>query len=223
MKSSRLLIAAAVFCVLAAGENAQCREPGLPAGPPAALAGPSADPASAGLGKPGEDIPDWLARWELARLLSYTKRYRRSVEEYRKVLKEKPDLVKARAELAQVLFWDGRKKEALAELETLPPAEQAPETLLLRADLLSQDKQYARAEKLYRRYLSQKPDDAKARFKLAQTLSWNKRYKDSLEQYSMILKALPHDRQVRRHYALVLGWDGQLDKAIEEMDRSLKE
>ena len=155
--------------------------------------------------------------------MSYTKRYRRSVEEYRKVLKKKPDLIKARAELAQVLFWDGRKKEALAELETLPPAEQAPETLLLRADLLSQEKQYAQAEKLYRRYLTQKPKDAKARFRLAQALSWDKRYKESLEQYRIILKALPHDRQVRRHYALVLGWDGQLDKAIEEMDRSLKE
>ena len=225
MKPSRLCTAIALLIFAAWGDIAQAKDaaPAFAAAQgQSALAAPSADPAGAGLAKPGEEIPDWKARWELAKLLSYTKRYRRSIEEYRKVLQAQPKLAAARAELAQVLFWGGHKKEALAELGKLPSSDQAPETLLLRADLLSLDKQYSAAAKLYRQYLAKQPADAKARFRLAQVLSWDKHYKESLEQYGLVLKALPGDRQVRRHYALVLSWDGQFNKAIAEMERSLK-
>jgi len=60
--------------------------------------------------KPGEEIPDWVARWELARVLSYAKRYDESITEYEKVLKEKPDLTEAKLEMAKVLFWKGDQK-----------------------------------------------------------------------------------------------------------------
>jgi tetratricopeptide (TPR) repeat protein len=77
---------------------------------------------NAAAGSGSEEIPDWIARWELARVLSYVKRYEESAEEYRKLLKEKSDLTEARAEMAQVLFWQGKTEEALAELERIPPA-----------------------------------------------------------------------------------------------------
>ena len=65
----------------------------------------------------GQEIPDWMARWELARVLSYAGRHEESVTEYRKLLKERPDLPKARIELAKVLFWQKKAGEALAVLE----------------------------------------------------------------------------------------------------------
>lgn len=63
--------------------------------------------------KTGEEIPDWIARWELAKVLSYLKRYDESIIEYKKLIKEKPDLSEAKIEMANVLVWQGKQNEAL--------------------------------------------------------------------------------------------------------------
>ena len=187
-----------------------------------ALPGPAADAAQSGLDKPGGEIPAWKARWELARLLAYTKRYDESVAQYLKILDEKPDLWEARAELANVLFWAGKKDQALKALDEIPLEKAGPEALLLKADLLAAAKRYDQAEKLYRDYLQAKPDDMAVRFKLAQMLSWAKKYAPALSEYEIILKKRPQDQQVRRHYAMVLNWSGQHEKAIKELEKSLE-
>src|SRR6056297_3335954 len=67
-----------------------------------------------------EEIPDWQARLELARLLSYTKRYKESVLQYKKVLNQKPDLAEVRLELARVLYWKGDLDEAEKMFSSVP-------------------------------------------------------------------------------------------------------
>lgn len=202
---------------------------GQPAGPPTAVAAqpdlpaPSRDAAQAELGQPGEEIPAWKARWELARLLSYTKQLDRSAAEYEKLLATRPDLWEARAELAKVLFWAGKRSEALATLEKLPPDKAGDASRLLMADLLAADKSYDRAAALYRAHLKDKPGDLAARFRLAQVLSWAGDYPGSLEQYRLILKERPADIQVRRHYAFVLSWAGRFDEAARELEQTLKD
>lgn len=227
MKLAHLCLLSAVIMGLVCWAPAVAQEPAKDPGPAgvavSSLPQPSADPAQAGLSKLGETIPDWRARWELARLLSYTKQYDRAISEYRKVLEDKPDNWQARAELAQVLFWAGKRQEALGEMERLPLAEMTPETILLRAELLTADKQYAQAEKLFKQYLDQRPGDAAVQLKLAQVLSWDGRYKESLTLYRLLLAKSPNDRQLRRHYALVLSWDGQTEEAIKELEKSLKD
>jgi tetratricopeptide (TPR) repeat protein len=183
----------------------------------------STGPKEAGLGGEGDEIPAWRARWELARLLSYTKRYGESLKQYRKLLAEKPGLSEARAEMAKVLYWAGRKTEALKELEQLPGGRASAETKLLKADLMAADKRYPEAINLYRQYLKDKPDDLAARFRLAQVLSWSGKYPLALEEYEAILSQKPDDVQVRRHYAFVLSWAGQFEKAAKELEKTLKD
>ena len=171
--------------------------------------------------KSGEEIPNWVARWELARVLSYAKRYDESITEYGKVLKEKPDLVEAKVELAKVLFWKGDGKTALKTLEQIPPKNITGDTKVLMADLFVTQKDYGKAAPLYRAHLASHPEDQSTRLKLAEMLSWEKEYDASLTEYRKILKARPDDIQVRRRYAFVLIWAGKHSEAASELKKTL--
>ena len=196
------------------------------AGPPS----PAQDPASAaaqpplpapGLGPGQEEVPDWQARLELARVLSYLKRYPESIDQYRRVLKEKPDFAAAKIELARVHHWNGQPEEALALLAGLDRKALPPEERLLLADLLLAKKEYGQAEAIFREHLKANPYDLATRLKLAEMLSWTKQYDQSLAQYEIILKARPKDRQVRRKYAFVLIWSGRHEQAAQELAQTL--
>jgi tetratricopeptide (TPR) repeat protein len=169
-----------------------------------------------------DEIPDWLARWELAKVLSYSKRYDESVLEYKKLLKEKPNLNEARAELAKVLFWQGKNNESLAVLEQIPAQNIDDNTRIIMADLYIARKEHTKAEPLYRAYLEKHPEDVKIRLKLAEMLSWVKRYNESVAEYKIILNAVPNDIQVRRKYAFVLIWAGKHTEAAAELKKTLK-
>lgn len=178
-------------------------------------------PSKPAAGQLGEIIPDWQARLELARLLSYLKRYDESIGEYQKVIREKPDSLEARTEMGQVLFWSGKREEALKTLEQVPLEKMDDQARTVLADLYGAQKRYDQAEALYRAYLDKHPEDWGTRLKLADLLSWNKRYRESLAQYEIILKARPDDQQVRRKYALVLSWAGRKAEAIKELRKTL--
>lgn len=180
------------------------------------------------IGKPapsiaaGAEIPDWVAQWELARVLSYAKRYDEAVGEYRKLLVKKPDLHEARAELANVLDWQGNREGMRQELERLPLNKVDDKTRLLLAETYVTRKEYGRAEEIYREYLARHGDDQKVRLKLAAMLSWQKRYDASLSEYEKILQARPDDTQVRRQYSFVLIWNGKFNEAAAELRKNLK-
>ena len=169
-----------------------------------------------------QEVPAWKARWELARTLSYSKKLDESIEQYRKLLAEKPDLAQAKAEMATVMFWKGKQKEALKLIENIPSGKLNPESRLAAADIYAAQGKYDTATTLYLEYLAAKPDDLKVRLKLAEVLSWAKQYEASLKEYEKILSALPDDIQVRRKYALVLSWSGKYEQAAEELKKTLK-
>ncbi|MCA1792507.1 MAG: tetratricopeptide repeat protein [Desulfobacteraceae bacterium] len=169
-----------------------------------------------------EEVPDWVARWELARCLTILKRYDEAIADYRLLLQEKPDLEKAQIELAQVLHWHGQGAAAAKLLKDVAKDSLGPQERLLLADIYMIQKEYAKAEPLYRDVLKENPQDHRTRLKLAEMLSWDKKYAASLTEYEKLLKALPEDIQIRRKYAMVLIWDGQHEKAVPELRRTLK-
>ncbi len=169
----------------------------------------------------GENVADWQARLELARLYSYLKKFPEAVEEYDKALREKPDLLVARLEMARVLSWMGKTDKAKSILEGVGETVLSPSEKLLFADILAAGKDYTGAERLYREHLVGNPDDASVRLRLADVLSWMHRYDQSLEQYRILLKAVPNDIQVRRKYAYVLMWSGRHEEAARELRTTL--
>jgi len=173
-------------------------------------------------GQSADVIPDWQARLELARILSYMKRYDESIAEYEHVLKEKPDLLAAKAELARILFWSGQTDKAFKMLQPIPLEDMDDQSRQVLADLYTARKDYTHAENIYQSYIKAHPDDLKARLKMADLLSWTKHYPESLVQYEIILKAKPDDLQVRRKYALVLSWAGRKAEAMAELRKTLK-
>ncbi|WP_027183311.1 tetratricopeptide repeat protein [Desulfovibrio inopinatus] len=172
---------------------------------------------------PGQDeITTQQARLELARLLSYSKRYDEAIAEYKMLLKDTPDDFTVQAELARVYYWKGDETRALTMLRALPQTALDTESALVLADIYAATKQYEQATALYKRHLQSTPNDDTTRLKLADTLSWMKQYPESLAQYKQILAKHPHDIQVRRRYARVLSWAGRTDDAIKELQMTLK-
>lgn len=203
----------------AAGEPLETPQFGPEAMKPPAPPEPGKGPFAPG--DPGEEIPDWVARWELARLLSYAGKYDESIREYRKLLRERPEATDARVELANVLFWKGEKRQALEILEGIPPKALTEEERLLMANIYVAEEAYDKAEPIYRAYLKKHPDDLEVRLKLADMLSWAKKYEASLEAYEKILEKRPDDMQVRRRYAFVLIWAGRPEEAARELRKTL--
>jgi hypothetical protein len=76
------------------------------------------------------------------------------------------------AELATVLFWQGKQKEALGLIEQLEISALTPEARLAAADMYTARTNYPKAEILYRQHLTDKPDDQATRVKLAILVFW---------------------------------------------------
>jgi thioredoxin-like negative regulator of GroEL len=189
--------------------------------PLAAQAPSQIQAAGSGLPPARDDISDWQARLELAKLLTESGRHAEAAEQYRKILRDKPDLAQARAGLARALFWSGKPDEAAAELSKAPTASLSAEDRLLQAELHLAAGRHEEAIAALRAYLAMRPADVKARLKLADALSWRKRLDESLVEYEKVLAAAPDDQQVRRRYARVLTWAGRNDEAIRELRKSL--
>lgn len=170
-----------------------------------------------------QELPEWKARWELARVLSYVQRYDEAIDEYQKVLEEKPSLQQARLEMAKVMAWAGKTDQAQDILESFSSEDLDPESRLDLADIYAAQKKYEQAVSIYDSYLRDNPDQDRVRLKLAQTLSWASKYESSLKHYEMLVNKRPDDIQLRRQYAQALTWAEQYEQAIEQYRKTLKD
>lgn len=168
------------------------------------------------------EVTEWDARLEYARLLSNLKRYEESLVQYHKLQHEKPDSIDVQVGIAEVLFYQGKRQEALALLEKIPVKDINDKTRLLMAQVYQALKEYSKAESIYREQLRKMPNDSFTKLKLAELLSWQKRYNESILLYRQLLVEMPTDIQVRRKYAMVLMWMGEEDQAAEELEKTLK-
>jgi thioredoxin-like negative regulator of GroEL len=180
-------------------------------------------PSATAASSPSEVISDTDTRLELAKVLTYDKRYAEAIEVYRQVLAAEPENLAAKIGLSEVLYWTGNSEAASATLKGVPEDKLDDKGKLMLADLFVAKKDYESAIRIFSAYVERKPDDWVARLKLADVQSWTKRYPDAIASYEAILKVHPHDRQVRRKYGMVLSWAGQNEKAAEELRQSLNE
>lgn len=170
-----------------------------------------------------EEISEWQARLELARLLSYQKRYTEALVEYEKVSKLKPELIIARIEMAKVLAWMGETDKALTYFQEVDKKELDEDARLALADIYVIRKQYSKAESIYEDFLAKYPEDHNVRLRLADLLTWAEKYDLAIGHFEKILEARPDDVQIRRRYGRVLGWAGRQEEAIANLRKSLGE
>lgn len=172
--------------------------------------------------KLNQEISDWDARLEYARLLSYQHKYDESLKEYQKLLELKPDSSVIRIEMVKILYYQGKNESALQILSEIPSKEMNDDVKLIAADANTALKNYPEAESIFKAYLKHHDDDL-IQFKLAELLSWEKKYDESLALYAKLLTKRPNDIQLRRKYAMVLMWQGDFAKASEELKTTLPE
>ena len=170
-----------------------------------ARAADSAAPSPSATAAPSRteaEMSDTATRLELAKVLTYDKRYAEAMETYRQVLAAEPENLEAKIGLSEVLYWTGNSEAAAAMLKGVPEDKLDDKGKLMLADLDVAKKEYEPAIRIFSTYLERKPDDWVIRLKLADVQSWTKRYPEAIASYEAILKARPHDRQVRRN----MGW-----------------
>jgi len=183
-------------------------------------AGPQAEHA--------KEIPDWVARRELARVLFYLKRYEESISQYRKLMAEKPftfsqtDMDEARVEMAEVMFAAGASEDAMKVLKEAPPEKLGEKGRLLMAEIHISKKEFDMAQALLRELVGKNPSNREARLRLAEVLAWSHKYDESISEYRRALAEEPGDIQARRKYAFVLIWAGRFEEAAEELRKTLK-
>lgn len=178
--------------------------------------------AASGSEEVSKKLTDWETRLEYARLLSNLKRFDEALAQYQKLLDQMPDSPIVLSEVAQVLYYQGKKEEALKLLENIPRDKLDDKGLLLKGDIYESLKEYNKAEEIFRNQLVKDPSDDATRLKIAEMLSWQKKYEESVALYRQILSTNPDDIQVRRKYALVLMWMGKEKEAAEELEKTLK-
>jgi tetratricopeptide (TPR) repeat protein len=169
-----------------------------------------------------DPVPQWLARWELARALTYAERYDEALIQYKKLQLERPQIKESvQREMVTALFWSGDKEAAQEILKQLgPDADESGQMLI--ADLFVADKKYDEAVAAYQSILVASPDHDEARVRLAEVLSWQKKYEPSLVHYKKVLDRHPDDQNVRKKYGMVLMWSGNQKEAIVQLQKSLE-
>ncbi len=169
-----------------------------------------------------KEVTEFEARFEYAKLLSNLQRYDEALIQFKKLLIEKPNSTEVKIEIAHIYYYQKNYPEALTILEALPAKQLDSKALLLVADIHLAQKDYTKAEEIYRKHLSQASDDDLTKFKLAEVLSWQKKYEESVSYYREILSKHPDDIQLRRKYAMVLMWMGEDSEAAAELEKTLK-
>lgn len=172
--------------------------------------------------KPLEEVDDWTARLEFAKLLTNLKKYNEALDQFDKLLKEKPDAIDVQVEVARVYYYLEQYGKAISIINHIPQKKLTPQDKVLLGDILLAMKKYHEAEGIYRQHLKENPEDLLVKLKLAELLSWQKQYPESIHLYEQLLHERPDDIQLRRKYAYVLIWMGEDKKAAEELEKTLR-
>ena len=160
---------------------------------------------------------------ELARVLSYQKKYDGSLERYDRYLARYPDDMQARLEAGDVAMWSGDYDRAISQYEkVLGDAKLGPKADLKLAEVLAIKGDYGKVEKLYRKGLARNPDDIETRIRLAQILSYDRRYDESIAEYDAILERDPGNLNAMRGRADVLSWAQRYDESVTAYDALLE-
>lgn len=170
---------------------------------------------------PSSDVPDWQIQWEYAQVLSYLGRHDDSVAMYDRLLAVRPELLKAKEELVEVLFWKGDFARADELLQSLPPPHSF-DIALVEAHILTRKGKHKEAAIVLSDLVSSSPKDLKLRFFLSQSLLWSGDTPGSITELRKLVQDHPEDKQLRRHLARALTIAGRHKEAAKELASSLK-
>ncbi len=184
--------------------------------PPGGAQVPPPDPEIDRLRTHLAQSPDDLSsRLDLARRLSWVKRYDESLQEYRRLLTLRPQDRTVRWETAQVMSWAGYFPEALTELDLLLKSS-PPDTEVshLRAKVLSWAGRYDEAIAAYRSLLTATRGRRDIRADLADVLLWAERYPEAQEEIERILREEPTSGRAHLQRARLLVGQERFDDAL---------
>jgi len=120
------------------------------------------------------------------RVLAWDGRRDAAIDTLRGVVRAHPGRAEARTALATVLLWESRPAEARAALEAPPgtaPSDSAARALWVRAgkQAAMDTRDWVEAERILRREIRRRPEDASLRVELARLLRWEGRAPEALE------------------------------------------
>lgn len=168
-----------------------------------------------------EKIQQWKIRWQYARTLSYANKISEAEVQYEKLIDEKPKLIEPKVELLNLYLKQNKRDEALSILNRISLCDLDESTQFIAAELFVRDKNYQKAEEIYKRYLFRRGKDLNVRLNLASIYALTGRFDEAISQYKILLRKNPKDVQLHRKYAFLLKKAKKYKLAQEELEKSL--
>lgn len=167
-------------------------------------------------------------RLQMAIYMSWGERLDEAIAEFRSVLDENPENLKAWKNLAKVLTWSERYDEAIAAYrEAIGLTGDDREKAVLHkelGDLFVSREEYKSVAEEFVQALSLSPEfSEEERLQMAIYMSWGNRLDEAIAELRSILAENPKNQKARVNLAKLLSWEGKLDEAIKEADIVLKE
>jgi tetratricopeptide (TPR) repeat protein len=156
------------------------------------------------------------ALW-LARLYRLQNDPDKAEEVLRGILKEDPDNEPTLEQLTQLLLDEGKSNQAIALLEGITAKSPTATLLDLLGDASTQNKDFAKAETVYRKAVELDPSEPSHYRGLGQALVAEGKYSEALKVYQKLIDLMPEDADNYLRMAQIYRELHQFDKAEESL------
>jgi len=167
---------------------------------------------------------DTEARKEFIQILLKLKRYDKAILHIDELHRQKPKDPQVKEFLKQIEPYRRQKVRVGVEKyehEIMQP-DVKPWKILEYARYLTGAKKFSHAVEIYKKYLSMKPNDNKARYELAQQYAWKKRYNDCRRELEVVLSKDPAFTSAWMLLGDINNWQGKQERALAAYQQALK-
>ena len=166
-----------------------------------------------------------LSRWHYLRgdVYSCAEQFDLAIEQYRQAVKLRPDFIKARSNLAEVLAQEGKYTEAIEHyVEVLRLRPDLPDIYSNLGRVYAQQDKYELAIQNYNESLRLKPDYLPAINNLGTVLKKQGKVSEAIKEWKKALEIEPDYPHVHFNMGAVMAEQGKYDEAVSHYNEALR-
>lgn len=154
------------------------------------------------------------------------RQFKKSVEEFQKLLTKYPENRDVRCGYALALAWNRNYTDAILEYQKLLKKDSKDFESWIQIGLItSWNKKFKEAVEIYKQILAAQPPEKyeiDIRLNLAEVLSWMKKLDESITEYDKVISMLPKDPRGYLGKGQVLEWQGKYKVAISVYEQAIQ-
>jgi tetratricopeptide (TPR) repeat protein len=158
---------------------------------------------------------------KLAQVYVWAKDYKNAEELYKKILAKDPNNTDAGLALGEILTWQERYPEAIKYFTEASETGESVRGRMLYGRALLYSGQYSLAENVFKKILTEQPDNFETKVYLGDTFAYSKNFNKAIRLYREALSQ-KEDLEVVEKLADVLSWSKRYREALSLYDKILE-